>query len=307
MYGVPNEDVHRIPRGDRGKLLHSKSVVITGASTGIGWGIASVLVQKGFTVFGTVRKQTDADRLQSEFGAAFTPLLLDVTDQPTVLRAADQVRAALGRANLAGLVNNAGISIVGPLLHTSLPEFRRQLEVNLVAPLLVTQAFANLLGADRTREGGPGRIINISSIGGKLAAPFLGAYAASKHGLEGMSESLRRELMLYGIDVILVAPGYTNTPILDKAEAEDYEVYRDTDYAASLDRFAKAFIAEGRKGLPPQAIGQAVHTALTARNAKVRYAVVQQKFKNWTIPMQLPKRLLDRLIGKQLGLLPAQK
>lgn len=285
----------------------AKSVVVTGASTGIGWGIAGVLVQKGFQVFGTVRKQADADRLQAEFGAAFTPLLMDVTDQPAVLRAADQVRASLGQSNLSGLVNNAGISVVGPLLHMPLPEFRRQLEVNLISPLLVTQAFAPLLGAERTRNGKPGRIVNISSVGGKLAVPFLGAYAASKHGLEGMSESLRRELMVYGIDVILIGPGFVNTPILDKAEAEDGEIYRHTDYAPSLDRFRKLFITEGRKGFPPQRIGEAVYTALTARKPQVRYAVVQGKFKNWTIPMRLPKRLLDRLIGKQLGLLPAPK
>lgn len=287
--------------------MASRSIVVTGASTGIGHGIAGVLVQKGFTVFGTVRQQADADRLQSELGTAFTPLLMDVTDPPAVERVAEQVREALGKSTLAGLVNNAGISIVGPLLHTPLPEFRRQLEVNLVSPLLVTQAFATLLGADRTREGKPGRIVNISSVGGKMGAPFLGAYAASKHGLEGMSESLRRELLLYGVDVILIEPGYVNTPILDKAEAEDIDLYQQTDYAASLNKFRKSFIAAGRKGLPPQAIGEAVYLALTAENPKVSYTIVKQKFANWTLPMHLPKRLLDRLIGRQLGLLPARK
>lgn len=287
--------------------MTAKSIVITGASTGIGHGITGALVQKDFTVFGTVRKQADADRLQAEFGAAFTPLLMDVTDQPAVERVAEQVREALGQSTLAGLVNNAGISIVGPLLHTPLPEFRRQLEVNLVSPLLVTQAFAKLLGADQTREGEPGRIVNISSVGGKIGAPFLGAYAASKHGLEGMSESLRRELLLYGIDVIIIEPGYVNTPILDKAEAEDFELYQHTDYAVSLDKFRKSFIAAGRKGLPPQAIGEAVYTALTVQKPEVCYTVVKQKFANWTLPMHLPKRLLDRLIGRQLGLLPARK
>lgn len=282
-----------------------KSVVVTGASTGIGWGITEVLVRRGFHVFGTVRKPTDASRLQSEFGAAFTPLVMDVTDQPGVLRAADQVRKCLAESNLAGLVNNVGISVVGPLLHLPLPELRRQLEVNLVSPLLVTQAFANLLGTDRRRSGDAGRIVNISSVGGRMAPPFLGAYAASKHGLEGMSESLRRELMLYGIDVIVIEPGYVNTPILDKAEAEDFGIYSNTDYASSLARFRKLFVAEGRKGLPPQAIGDAVHIALTAGSPKACYTIVQQRLKNWTLPMMIPKRILDRLIGKQLGLLPS--
>lgn len=291
--------------GKTRKRTMAESVVVTGASSGIGREIARVLGQKGFKVFGTVRQQADADRLQSEFGAAFTPLLMDVTDQPAVLRAADQVRAGLGRSTLAGLVNNAGISVVGPLLHLPLAEFRRQLEVNLIAPLLVTQAFAQLLGTDRTRDGSPGRIVNISSVGGKMGAPFLGAYVASKHGLEGMSESLRRELMLYGIDVVLIEPGYVNTPILDKAVLEGSGIYRQTDYAVSLDRFTKFFIEEGRKGLLPRAIGEVVHTALTVRHPRARYTIVQQKFKNWTVPMLLPNRIVDRLMGKQLGLLPS--
>ncbi len=283
--------------------LTGKSVVVTGVSTGIGRGIAGVLVRKGFGVFGTVRKQADADRLQGEFGPAFTPLLMDVTEQATVARAADQVRQALGNSTLASLVNNAGIAVGGPLLHLPMEEFRRQIEVNLTAPLLVTQAFAGLLGTDRMREGGPGRIVNISSVGGKMGVPFLGAYAASKHGLEGMSESLRRELLLYGIDVIVVAPGSVVTAIWDKAEATDLEPYRHTEYAASLDRFTKYMIAEGRKGLSPESVGEAVSLALTVRRPKVRYAVVPQRFKNWTLPNLLPRRLLDRMIGKHAGLL----
>ncbi len=283
--------------------MAANPVVVTGASTGIGWGIAGVLVRRGFKVFGTVRKQADADRLVSEFGDALTPLLMDVTDRQAVEQAAGQVRAWLGGRTLAGLVNNAGIAVGGPLLHLSEEAYRRQLEVNLIAPLMVTQAFAGLLGTDRAREGKRGRILNISSVGGKIGAPFLGAYAASKHGLEGMSESLRRELLLFGIDVIVIGPGSVVTAIWDKAEAEDLQPYRGTAYASSLESFSKYIIAEGRKGLAPEAVGEVVYTALTARKPKVRYAVVQQKFKNWTMPMLLPKRLLDRLIGKQAGLL----
>ena len=283
----------------------AKSVVITGVSTGIGHGIASVLLRSGFKVFGTVRGEADADRLRSEFGPVFTPLIADVTDQPAILRAADLVQESLAGATLSGLVNNAGISVFGPLLHQSLPEFRRQLEVNLVAPLLVSQAFAGLLGVDRTRSGNPGRIVNISSVGGNIGPPFLGAYAASKHGLEGMSESLRRELLLYGIDVILVGPGYVNTAILDKAQAEDLGVHRGTDYSAILERFINGFVAAGREGMSPVRVGEVVHTALTVRQPNVRYAVVQRKFINWTLPTSLPKRWVDRLVGKQLGLLPA--
>ena len=284
--------------------MPAKSVVVTGASTGIGYGITGVLVEKGFKVFGTVRKQADAERLKAAFGDAVKPLRMDVTDPSEVRRAADRVRESLGQSKLAGLVNNAGITVLGPLLHQPVADFRRQLEVNLVSAMVVTQAFANLLGSDRTREGNPGRIVNISSIAGRMGSPFLGAYTASKHGLEGMSECLRRELMIYGIDVILVEPGYVDTPTFGKAgaEVEDLGIYRETEYGPALDQFVKATTAEGRKGLQPRAIGEVVHTALTVRKPKTVYTPMRQKFKNWTLPRLLPRRTLDRLIGKQLGL-----
>src|ERR1700710_2550746 len=172
-----------------------KSIVVTGSATGIGWGIAKVLIQKGFRVFGSVRKAADGERLAKEFGQNFVPVLFDVTDEAAVAKAADQVAAALNGETLAGLVNNAGIAVAGPLLYLKLDEFRQQIAVNLTGQLIVTQAFAPLLGVDRSRKGAPGRIVMISSVGGKNANPFLGPYNASKFGLEGMSEALRRELM----------------------------------------------------------------------------------------------------------------
>jgi hypothetical protein len=283
-------------------MAEKQSVVVTGVSTGIGWGITKVLLFEGFRVFGSVRKEGDADRLQREFGSGFHPLIMDVTDSPAVHRAAAQVSEQLGSMTLAGLVNNAGVAVPGPLLHLPLEAFRRQLEVNLIAPLSVTQAFAPLLGTDRKRQGPAGRIINISSVGGKMGMPFLGAYVASKFGLEGMSETLRRELMLYGIDVIVVGPGSVASAIWDKAELEDVSAYEKTDYKDILERFRKYFIAEGRKGLPPERLGKAVYLALTTARPRARYAVVPQRLKNWTLPGLLPKRVLDRMIGKQLGL-----
>ena len=184
-----------------------QSVVVTGVSTGIGWGITKVLIEKGFRVFGSVRKTEDAERLSHEFGQQFVPLTFDVTDEPAVQAAAEQVREQLNGEILFGLVNNAGIAVPAPLIHQSTDDFRHQLEVNLVSVLIVTKAFVPLLGADRSLRGKPGRIVNISSVGGRNGGPFLGAYSASKHGLEGFSKSLRRELMLYGIDVIIVGPG----------------------------------------------------------------------------------------------------
>lgn len=279
-----------------------RSVVVTGASTGIGWAAVKVLSREGFHVFGSVRKSEDAERLKTEFGERFTPLIFDVTDHPVVRAAAAEVAEALDGETLAGLVNNAGIAVGGPLAHIPVDEFRRQLEVNLVGPLVVSQAFLPLLGMDRTRIGAAGRIVNISSVSGKIAAPFVGPYAASKHGLEALSESMRRELMLYGIDVIIVGPGAVATPIWDKAEEADMAPYAATDYAPALRKFHGYMQDIGRKGVPAEVIGEVICEALTAPRPKWRYATVRNKLVNWFLPQLLPRRRVDAFFAKQLGL-----
>ena len=165
----------------------------------------------------------------------------------------------------------------------------------------MTQAFAPLLGADRKRTGKPGRIIQISSVAGKMGTPFLGAYVASKHALEGLSESLRRELMLYGIDVIVIAPGAVLTAIGAKGEAEDLSAYDATEYGPALRGFRDYFLEVFKKGLPARKLGEFTYAVLTARHPKTRYAIVPQRFSNWTLPRLLPARVLDRLMAKQLG------
>jgi len=280
-----------------------KSVVITGVSTGIGWGATKVLIGKGFRVFGSVRKQADADRLKAEFGANFVPLIFDVTDEAAIKRAAEEVRTALNGEKLFGLVNNAGIAVSGPLLDLNIDDFRQQMEVNLTGPFLVTQSFAPLLGADRSLKGDPGRIINISSVGGKQAAPFVGPYSASKYALEGMSESLRRELLLFGIDVIVIGPGAVKTEIWNKAEEVDITPFANSAYYPSLVKFRDYFLASGKTGLAPEKLGRVIYKALTTAKPKVRYAVLRGRLQNWTIPQLLPKRFLDRTIGKAVGLI----
>jgi NAD(P)-dependent dehydrogenase (short-subunit alcohol dehydrogenase family) len=280
-----------------------KSVVVTGSSTGIGWGIAKVLIKKGFRVFGSVRKQADADRLQSEFGVNFVPLLFDVTDQRAVIEGAKKVANMLEGQPLFGLVNNAGIAVAGPLLYIDVDEFRHQLEVNVTGQLIATQAFAPLLVADATRKSQAGRIVMISSVGGTNASPFVGPYNASKFALEGLSESLRRELLLLGIDVIVVAPGAVATPIWDKADQVDVSRYANTPYAAPLNAIRNYMLTSGRKGLKPERLGKAVMTALTTRKPKTRYVVTPDPFQNFMVN-HLPKRMVDRMIGGRLGLLP---
>jgi NAD(P)-dependent dehydrogenase (short-subunit alcohol dehydrogenase family) len=278
-----------------------RAVVVTGVSSGIGEAIARVLIEKGIHVFGSVRKEVDAERLRKQFGDRLTPLIFDVTDEAAVRRAAQQVRATLGSEKLFGLVNNAGVAVPGPLLHLKIEEFRRQVDVNLAGPLIATQAFAPLLGVDRSLSGAPGRIINMSSVAGRFAYPFLGAYVASKHALEGLSDTLRRELILYGIDVIIVGPGSVATPIWDKAEAEDLGPYSTTDYAPVLEKVRAFMLKRGRRGYPPQKVGEVVFKALTAARPSARYVVVPRRFVNWTVPMILPKRLVDRMLARQLG------
>ena len=284
-------------------MANSKDVVVTGVSTGIGWGTTKVLVSKGFSVFGSVRKQGDADHLEKEFDNGFVPLLMDITDADAVHQAAQKVGSMIGDRNLAGLVNNAGVVVSGPLLYLRPSEYRRQLEVNMISPLVVIQAFAPLLGTDKKRQGPTGRIVNISSSSAKVAIPLLGAYSASKSGLEGMSDALRRELMLFGIDVVIIEPGTVNTAMYDKGEKEDLSEFKPTEYWGAVQNFQKYIVDEARNnGLSPERLGEAVHVALSTAKPKARYAVVPQRFKNWTLPRLLPARMLDAQSSKMLGL-----
>jgi NAD(P)-dependent dehydrogenase (short-subunit alcohol dehydrogenase family) len=282
----------------------SKDVVVTGVSTGIGCGTTKVLISKGFRVFGSVRKPADAERLQKEFGDGFVPLMMDVTDAEAVHQAAEKVGSMIGDRNLVGLVNNAGIVVSGPLLHLRPSEYRRQLEVNMVSPLVVIQAFAPLLGTDKKRQGPAGRIVNITSSVAKVAIPLLGAYSASKFGLEGMSDALRRELILFGIDVVIIEPGTVNTAMYDKGEKEDLSEFKQTGYWEAVQNFQKFIVTEARThGLSPERLGEAVHVALTTEKPKARYAVIPQRLKNWILPRLLPARMLDAELAKQMKLI----
>jgi NAD(P)-dependent dehydrogenase (short-subunit alcohol dehydrogenase family) len=280
-----------------------RSVVITGVSTGIGWATAKVLLSSGFRVFGSVRKQADAERLRSEFGANFTPLVFDVTDEAAVLAAAREVRAALNGETLAGLVNNAGIAVAGPVLELAADEFRRQMDVNVIGPIIATQAFGPLLGADPSLTGPKGRIVMVSSVAGKNGNPLMSAYSASKHAIEGLSEGLRREMMLFGIDVIIIAPGAVKTPIWSKADEVDISPYRNSPFFPALQKIRKFMLQLGESGLPPEKIAEAIVGALTLASPKVRYSITPDPMRH-IITAVLPKRTVDRIIARRLGLMP---
>lgn len=282
-----------------------QSVVITGVSTGIGHASAKVLIARGFRVFGSVRKQADAERLKAEFGPNYVPLIFDVTDEAAVRAAAREVRAALNGETLKGLVNNAGVAVSGPALEMSSDDFRKQIDINVIGPFVSTQAFGPLLGADRSLKGTPGRVVMISSVAGLHGNPLLSPYSTSKHAMEGFSESLRRELMLFGIKVIILGPGAVKTNIWDKVDEVDISRYDNSEYRPALERLQAYAKKLGENGLPAEQLGELVHHVLTAPDPKVRYQVTPEPGRMFMMRF-LPKKVVDKLIGKQLGLLPKQ-
>ncbi len=263
-----------------------------------------MFITKGYRVFGTVRRQEDADRVRSELGEQFIPLLADVTDEEALRRAADFVRQEIGQTNLAGLVNNAGILIPGPMLTQSREDFEAHFDINVLGVLLTTRAFLPLLGTEHGRKG-KGRIINVSSASGKLPSPFCSAYAASKHALEGLNECMRQELMLFGIDVILVVPGSTITPIWDKASVALGEAQG--PYAEAIRVLKEQGKQIGTFGYPPERVGEVIFRALTARKPNVRYDVIPYKFLAWTLPRLLPARFVDSFMARNFKLYPDDK
>jgi NAD(P)-dependent dehydrogenase (short-subunit alcohol dehydrogenase family) len=278
-----------------------RAVVVTGASTGIGRAAVAKAVREGAHVFASVRKEADAESLRAEFGEAVTPLLFDVADEAGVRAGAAQVAQALGNRRLFGLLNNAGIAVAGPLLHLDTDELRRQFEINVFGVHNVTRAFADLLGADKSRTGKPGRIVMISSVGGQNGSPFVGPYAASKFAMEGYSQSLRRELMLYGIDVIVIGPGAIATPIWDKAGESDLTRFSNTDYAHMLKGVENYMLAQGRAGLPASDVGDLVWRCFTDPKPKTRYRILRNEFMDVTLPRMLGPRTVDSIIAKRLG------
>jgi NAD(P)-dependent dehydrogenase (short-subunit alcohol dehydrogenase family) len=263
------------------------AVVVTGASSGIGEACARRLAALGFHVFAGVRKQEDGERLQREI-AGVTPLSIDVVDADSIALAVQTVRKATGDAGLAGLVNNAGVAVPAPIEHQPIEDFRHQLEVNLIGQVAVTQAFLPQLRAAR------GRIVNMSSIGGKVAVPLLGAYAASKFGMEGFSDTLRRELRPWGIRVAVIEPGTIATPIWDKGIASGDELEASMseqakrDYGPLIATVRTASEQGAKTGLPPDAVAKDVAHALTARKPKTRYLVGREA---------KSRALLARIVG----------
>lgn len=279
-----------------------RTVVITGASTGIGHATALHLSAMGFQVFAGVRRAEDGEALKRKASRKLTPVILDVTDDASITAATKVVRAAVGARGLAGLVNNAGISVAGPLEFLPPDDIRRQLEVNLIGPIAVTQAFLPLL---RT---GHGRIVNIGSIGGRMSTPFLGAYSASKFGLEAITDSLRMELRPWGISVSIIEPGGIATPLWDRGRSAADELLEKLPerthelYGAAIEAMRKASTKFEKRAIGPEAVAKAVAHALTAKNPKTRYLVGMDAHIQALLATVVPDRARDWLVAQQVGL-----
>jgi NAD(P)-dependent dehydrogenase (short-subunit alcohol dehydrogenase family) len=280
-----------------------QTILITGTSSGIGYSTAKEFTNRGYQVFGSVRTAADARRLEVEIGENFIPLVFDVTDGRSIQAALDLVTEIVGERGLGGLINNAGIATCGPLIYQPIEEIRWQSEVNVIAPIAVTQAFFPLLKIVQSPTNRPGRVINISSVAGKVAAPFMGAYAGSKHALEALSHSLRRELLLHDIDAIAIGPGPIVTPIWDKDSAQDLSRYDSTEYYSILETFQKYFLQVGKNGCPSAKVGEFIRIVFETKHPKTRYAIVPNPLINWYLPRFLPDRWLDRLIGDRFGII----
>lgn len=280
-----------------------KSVVITGVSTGIGNGATREFVKQGYHVFGSVRKKEDAVLLKKEFGEDFTPLIFDITDREAISNSARLVEEKLAGQGLAGLINNAGSTEGAPLMHISIDDFKKHLDILVTGQLAVTQAFLPLVGAVKNCSFPPGKIMNITSINGKIPSPFLGAYVTAKHAMEGLSKVLRIELQLYGIDVIVVGPGIIHTPIWDKAEKQTFEQYKQTDYYQPYQSFSTLM----RQMLASQAMdtekfSKKLFRIFQLRHPKPRYAVLKNKLLNWTILLLIPTRIINRIYAQKIDL-----
>ncbi|KAA3646669.1 MAG: SDR family NAD(P)-dependent oxidoreductase [Chloroflexi bacterium] len=273
----------------------SGNILITGASTGIGEACTLHMAKLGYRVFAGVRKEKDAERLQQQDSQKIVPVYLDVLNEKQIKQAVSQIAESVGDNGLQGLVNNAGIAVVGPLEYLPLEDIRRQIEINVYGQIAVTQSVLELL------RQGQGRIVNMSSLSGRFAFPLYGAYAASKFALEAITDALRRELAPWKMHVASIEPGVIRTPIwekslktnettLDQLPAEAYERYGERIEAAR-----KGAARSGKGGLPPEEVAKVVAHALTARRPKTRYVLGRNAKPLVFLTRILPDWLLDRI------------
>jgi NAD(P)-dependent dehydrogenase (short-subunit alcohol dehydrogenase family) len=276
-----------------------RSVLVTGASTGIGRATALRLDAAGWRVFAGVRRDADAEDL-GQAGANISPLSIDVTDAGQIAAAAELIEAE-AEGGLAGLVNNAGVAIPSPLETIPIDDFRRQIEVNLTGHVAVTQAMAPAIRRAR------GRIVFVSSIGGRIAFPLTGAYHAAKFGIEAVGDVFRQELRPWGISVSIVEPGSIDTPIWERGERAADELgerspQREALYGKAIAGYRKVVKQLAERGIAPEKVAEAIEHALSARRPRARYLVGLDAKVQARLKPLLPTPVFDRIVARAMGL-----
>lgn len=281
----------------------TKHIFITGVSSGIGYSCLKYFIEKGYHVFGSVRKTKDAERLTAAFGTDYTPLMFDVTDRAAIAKGVETVKSKLAEGeNLFALVSNAGIHIAGPAVYLSTDDLRFQVNVNVFGALNVIQAFLPFL--EKTSTNAPGRILHVGSTSARISLPFSIMYAGTKSAMHSICDTLRRELMIYEIDVIDVYVGPVNNEMVDKVAANRSR-YAGTEYEYAVNtRLDNAMEKNIPKGLSGLEIATFLLDKLEKKNPKPRYALNKDWFNTWGLPINLPHRVLDFAVARQLKLFP---
>ena len=277
-----------------------KNILITGVSTGIGYDAVRHFLDQGYRVFGSVRKDNDKLRLESEFPSNFVCLQFDVVDVEKIKQAAEEVKTLLAGDSLTALVNNAGYALAGPMALLSDDAFRKQIEVNVFGVRTVTNAFLPLLGAQKNFNGKPGKVINISSISGIFNSPMNGAYCVTKHALESMAEVYRRELMIYGIQFSSIQPGPIQSKLWDKND-DTLDEYFDTEYGNMARNTAKIIDTAQQQAQPASVISNLIEKIINKKKPKLSYVVHSNKLQVFFLTRIFPSRMVDYLIFKSLN------
>ena len=274
----------------------NKSILITGCSTGIGAALVLEYLTQGFLVFGSIRDKKMEPLLKKKYGKNFIPLVFDVTNYSQISKAYKKVKLKLRGANLGILINNAGIAQLGPVEHISSEEFDLHLRTMVLGAFNCVQIFLPLLGTENRLT--PGKVINISSGGGSIGQPFMASYCSSKHALEGFSESLRRELLIYGIKVIIIAPRAFKTAIWEKSNVDKRASdFRKTVYSQAFSKFTGFIKDASKEGQDVKVLARKIYKISTLTKPKVKYSMGPSGLQFFLI-RTLPKKLIDKILGK---------
>ena len=274
----------------------NKSILITGCSTGIGAALVLEYLKQGFIVFGSIRDKKMEPLLKKKYGNNFIPLVFDVTNYSQISKAYKKVKVTLKGANLGILINNAGIAQLGPVEYISSEEFDLHLRTMVLGAFNCVQIFLPLLGTENRLT--PGKVINISSGGGSIGQPFMASYCSSKHALEGFSESLRRELLIYGIKVIIIAPRAFKTAIWEKSNLDKRtSEFRKTVYSQAFSKFTGFIKDASKEGQDVKVLARKIYKISTLTKPKVKYSMGPSGLQFFLI-RTLPKKLIDKILGK---------